>query len=142
MKPEELIKKRELLLKNIKLNWNRINAFNVVEKGFVRDFDLKEVYKQIIKDSMSLIEVKVAIQAVNMGLSSMDALPKNSLYPTIYMLQQLKEQKIKLMLVNTKGLSPVFSKNDISSICKELDIEIIKMGDIINKFNKEQEFKM
>ena len=142
MKPAELINKRESLISSIKTNWNRIELFNAGTKGVTRDFDIIALYEQIKKDSNELVKTKVAIQAINMGLKSLEELPENSLYPAIYMLQQVKEQKVKLLRVKTTGSDVVITRKKQEQLLKELDIESVKLADTIDKFNKENDFKM
>ena len=142
MKPAELISKRESLINSIKTNWNRIELFNVGTKGVTRDFDVIALYEQIKKDSIELVKTKVAIQAINMGLKSLEELPENSLYPAIYMLQQIKEQKVKLLRVKTSGSDVIITRKKQEQLLKELDIESVKLADTIDKFNKENDFKM
>ena len=69
--PKELIAKRENLISNIKKNWDRIKAFNVIDKGSTRPYEVKEVYKLIAIDSLQLVKTKVAIQAINMGMKKL-----------------------------------------------------------------------
>ena len=142
MKPAELINKRESLINSIKTNWNRIELFNAGTKGVTRDFDVIALYEQIKKDSVELVKTKVAIQAINMGLKSLEELPENSLYPAIYMLQQIKEQKVKLLRVKTSGSDVIITRKKQEQLLKELDIESVKLADTIDKFNKENDFKM
>lgn len=142
MKPAELISKRESLINSIKTNWNRIELFNTVTKGVTRDFDIIALYEQIKKDSIELVKTKVAIQAINMGLKSLEELPENSLYPAIYMLQQIKEQKVKLLRIKTSGSDVIITRKKQEQLLKELDIESVKLADTIDKFNKENDFKM
>lgn len=142
MKPAELINKRESLINSIKTNWNRIELFNAGTKGVTRDFDIIALYEQIKKDSIELVKTKVAIQAINMGLKSLEELPENSLYPAIYMLQQIKEQKVKLLRVKTSGSDVIITRKKQEQLLKELDIESVKLADTIDKFNKENDFKM
>lgn len=142
MKPAELISKRESLINSIKTNWNRIELFNAGTKGVTRDFDVIALYEQIKKDSIELVKTKVAIQAINMGLKSLEELPENSLYPAIYMLQQIKEQKVKLLRVKTSGSDVIITRKKQEQLLKELDIESVKLADTIDKFNKENDFKM
>ena len=74
--PKELIAKRENYISNIKKNWDRIKAFNAVDKGFERSYDIKAIYKAIASDSIELVKTKVAIQAVNVGAATPPRLPQ------------------------------------------------------------------
>ena len=130
------------MINSIKTNWNRIELFNAGTKGVTRDFDVIALYEQIKKDSIELVKTKVAIQAINMGLKSLEELPENSLYPAIYMLQQIKEQKVKLLRVKTSGSDVIITRKKQEQLLKELDIESVKLADTIDKFNKENDFKM
>lgn len=140
--PKELIAKRENYISNIKKNWDRIKAFNAVDKGFERPYDVKAVYKAIAVDSIELVKTKVAIQAVNMGLTSLSDLPKDNMYELIYMLQQLKEQRVKLGLTPTKGDDVVITKAFIDAETKKLNTEIAKIEDQLEKRNLEIKFTL
>ena len=140
MKPTELIKRRNGLCESIKKNWLRIALNNVVPEGKVRNYDVEALYKVIIEESALLIAIKVAIQAVNMGLSKVKDLPENSLYPIIYSLQQLKEQKVKLLGVPTDKPNAVFSKAKIAELVRELDVEIDSLSKAIEEYNNNTEF--
>ncbi len=140
MKATNLIKKRESLISEIKENWSKINMFNSIEPNAKRLFDIDKLYEQIIKDSNELIQVKVAIQAVNMGLKKMSDLPEDSIYPIIYSLQQLKEQKVKLMSLNTKGDDVVITKSKAALYVKDIEEEMKRLQVHIDEFNLETEF--
>lgn len=138
--PTALIAKRQNYITNIKKNWDRIKAFNVVSKGEVRPYDIKEVYKQIASESMELVKVKVAIQAINMGLKKLSDMPKDSMYSFIYMLQQLKEQKTKLCMTPTRGEDVVITKAFIDTESKKLETEIARIEAELAKRNNQINF--
>jgi hypothetical protein len=140
--PKELIGQREELISNIKKNWDRIKLFNGVEKGFERPYDVKAVYKTIIDDSLKLIKIKVAIQAINMGLKSMSELPKENVYSQIFLLSQLKEQKVKLKLVPLKGEDIIFTRKAIESEVNKIDLEISKIESELESFNSNTVFEL
>ena len=142
MKPKDLINERDLLIGEIKNNWKRINLFNVVENSEERHYDIEKLYEKIVIDSMKLVEIKVGIQAINMGLSSLKDLPQSSLYPTIYTLQQLKEQKTKLLLVPTKGKDVILTRSKIKKYVSEIEKEIILLSKIVEDFNNDTDFEV
>ena len=141
MKPKDFITKRDNLVEEIKNNWKRINLFNVVNKSEERHYDIEKLYEKIVEDSIALVETKISIQAINMGLSSLKDLPQSSLYPTIYTLQQLKEQKTKLLLIPTKGNNVVFTRNKIKKYVSEIDKEISLLSTIVEEFNNDIDFE-
>ena len=141
MKPKDFITKRDNLVEEIKNNWKRINLFNVVNNSEERHYDIEKLYEKIVEDSISLVETKISIQAINMGLSSLKDLPQSSLYPTIYTLQQLKEQKTKLLLIPTKGNNVVFTRNKIKKYVSEIDKEISLLSTIVEEFNNDIDFE-
>ena len=138
--PKELISKRESLINNIKKNWDRIKMFNAVDKGFDRPYDIKEVYKSIATDSIDLVKTKVAIQAINMGLKSLAEMPKGNMYELIFMLQQLKEQRVKINMTPTKGASVVITREFIEAENKKLNSEISRIEDELEKRNSQIQF--
>ena len=102
LNPSELITKREDLATEIKNLWNKIYKNNIIPVGYKAKFDLDAVYKSIVEKENELIETKIAIQAINIGFTSVKQLPKNCAYNNIYTLQQLKERKVKLDKIPTK----------------------------------------
>lgn len=138
--PKELIAKRENLINNIKKNWDRIKAFNSVENNFERPYDIKEVYKQIASDSYELVKIKVSIQAINMGLTKLADLPKGNMYELIFMLQQLKEQRIKLNMMPIKGSDVIITKAFVDAENKKLNTEIARIEDELEKRNNQIQF--
>lgn len=140
--PKELIVLRKQYISDIKKGWDQLRSFNSVEKKFKRPFDLKSVYKKIIEDSLSLVKVKVAIQAANMGFTNTNQLPKNSPYPSIFILSQLKEQKVKLNMLPTKGQNTYFTKNLIKKETDNIDKEIAKIETQLEEFNKNSFFEL
>lgn len=140
--PKELIGQREELISNIKKNWDRIKLYNGVEKGFQRPYDIKAVYKSIIEESLKLIKIKVAIQAINMGLKSMSDLPENNVYAQIFLLSQLKEQKVKLKLTPLKGEDVIFTRKAIEIEVNRIDLQISKIEDELEKFNSNVTFEL
>lgn len=140
--PKELIVLRKQYISDIKKGWDQLRSFNSVEKKFKRPFDLKSVYKKIIEDSLSLVKVKVAIQAANMGFTNTNQLPENSPYPSIFILSQLKEQKVKLNMLPTKGQNTYFTKNLIKKETDNIDKEIAKIETQLEEFNKNSFFEL
>jgi hypothetical protein len=138
--PTQLIEKRESLIEDIKREWKRILSFNVVTNGTKQVFDLKAVYKQIKSFEADLIDIKVSIQAVNMGLTSLSQMPKESSYPSIFILSQLKEHKLKLQKIPTKkeeGESVVFTRKFIDEEVGKIDAQIKKIEKELADYNSE-----
>lgn len=140
--PKELIAKRENLISNIKKNWDRIKAFNAIDKDSTRPYDVKEVYKMIAVDSLQLVKTKVAIQAINMGMKKLSDMPKDNMYELIYMLQQLKEQRVKINMIPTKGDDVVITKVFVDTENKKLNTEIARIEDELEKRNTQIQFAL
>lgn len=140
--PKELIAKRENLISNIKKNWDRIKAFNTIDKDSTRPYDVKEVYKMIAVDSLQLVKTKVAIQAINMGMKKLSDMPKDNMYELIYMLQQLKEQRVKINMIPTKGDDVVITKVFVDTENKKLNAEIARIEDELEKRNTQIQFTL
>ena len=100
----KLIEKRELLLNDIHEYWLRIRAENVALKTYKRKFKMTELYEQIKNMEKSVINTKCMIQAINMGFKTMEQF-SNSIYPTIFELQQKQERIQQLRKIPT--ISPV-----------------------------------
>lgn len=141
--PNGLISKREGLISDIKDLWFKLSKNNVIANGSKQPFDLNAIYKQIGQKELDLVKTKLAIQAINMGFKTLDALPENNVYTQIYLLQQLKEHKVKLEKVPTRkneNESVVFTKGFIDTKIKKVSGDIEKIQEEINKFNNNVEF--
>ena len=106
----QLIVRRESLINDIKQDWKRINLYNDADKNFKHSFDVKAIYTQIGKKAIELVKIKVALQAINMGLKSMKELSNSNVYTSIFMLSQLKEQKVKLNLIPARTDNAEYEK--------------------------------
>lgn len=137
---KELIKIRETLISDIKKNWERIRIENVVVDGTKRNYNVQGLYKSIIRDAAQLVEVKIDIQLANMGFKSREQMPVDCIYPQIYTLQQLKEQKVKLGLIPTGGKSAVLSSTFIFEEVKSLEQQILTIEKLLEDFNESVEF--
>lgn len=140
--PKELIVRRESLINDIKQDWKRINLYNDADKNFKHSFDVKAIYAQIGKKAIELVKIKVALQAINMGLKSMKELSNSNVYTSIFMLSQLKEQKVKLNLIPTRTDNAVITKKQISEENRKLDAAIAKIEMELEKYNSETEFEL
>ena len=123
----QLIEKRETAIADIKKYWGIIYAQNVFKKSITRDFDIITTYKKVSETELNLIKVKMAIQAINMGLSSMDEMKKDNLYFQIFYLQQLKERKVKLQKLPIKPNA----SEDVKLNEKFVEKEIVKVDNAI-----------
>jgi hypothetical protein len=135
---KELIQTRESLINNIKKNWDRIRIENVVEAGQTRNYNVQALYKSIINDSLALVEAKLDIQLVNIGFKKREEMPASCIYPQIYSLQQLKEQKTKLNLIPTKGAA-VLTASFVEEETKVLDSQILALESHLENHNNSWE---
>ena len=138
IKPSDLIKERDSLVKKIKNNWAKMSLANA-EKDV--KLSPKLIFKAIEEDSMKLIKVKIAIQAINLGIKSLKDLPENNLYGSIYMMQQQKETRTKLSLLPVNSESEM-NAEDVKKIISKLDSEIKKLSILIDEYNNFVEFEM
>jgi hypothetical protein len=56
-------------------------------------------------------------------------------------LQQLKEQKVKLLGLKKYTTNGVISKKKIDGDLQEINVEIDKLSEMIDNFNKDTDFK-
>lgn len=141
--PNGLISKRDNLILDIKDLWFKLSKNNVTPIGIKPLFDLAVIYKQIGAKELELVKTKLAIQAINMGFKTLDALPENNVYTQIYLLQQLKERKVKLEKMPTRKNETetvVFTKGFIDAEIKKVSTDIDKIQKEINEFNNNVEF--
>jgi 3-dehydroquinate synthase class II len=141
----ELIEKRENAINDIKKYWGIIYAENVLAENQKPDFDIKAIYKKVSETELDLIKIKIAVQAVNMGLSSMEEMKSDNLYFQIYLLQQLKERKVKLERIpfsTKKGETTTFKKPFIDSELKAVNDSIKTVEGEMKKYNLTKKFKL
>lgn len=138
IKPSDLIKERDSLVKKIKNNWAKMSLANT-EKDV--KLSPKSIFKTIEEDSMKLIKVKIAIQAINLGIKSLKDLPENNLYGSIYMMQQQKETRTKLSLLPVNSESEM-TEEDVKKIIAKLDKEVKTLSILIDEYNNFVEFEM
>ena len=140
----QLIEKRETAIADIKKYWGIIYAQNEFKKSITREYDIITTYKKVSETELNLIKVKMAIQAINMGLSSMDEMKKYNLYFQIFYLQQLKERKVKLQKLPIKPNASEDVKLNEKFVEKEIakvDNAIKTTEDEIKKHNLAKKFK-
>lgn len=145
---------RDKLIKDIKNNWRRIYLFNTIEpdNGEIRNFNLDEVYKEIIKFENKLIKVKCGIQFMNMlSLAkrfgfTLQNYNDNTPHETIFKLQQLKERLQKLEQLPTSSKSKTadiaLNKTFVDKEIKILLNEIAKCSSQLDSFNKDLELEI
>lgn len=92
---------RKSLDKEINKYWSIIINENIVEKGKTRNYDLKEVLKTIEKLADERIQNKLDSITINLGFTSRDQFPKESIYPTIYTLSEKNEMFTRLGCIKT-----------------------------------------
>ena len=138
IKPSDLIRERDSLVKKIKNNWAKMSLANT-EKDV--KLSPKSIFKTIEEDSMKLIKVKIAIQAINLGIKSLKDLPETNLYGSIYMMQQQKETRTKLSLLPVNSESEM-TEEDVKKIIAKLDKEIKTLSILIDEYNNFVEFEM
>jgi len=139
----KLIETRESLISMMKDYWYKIYKFNVIPTGMTPDFDLAKIYKEINSASQELLQTKLAIQAMNMGLKSMKDLPENNLYSQIYLLSQLKEHKVKLEKLPTKKGEKeniVLTEAFVAKELKSVNAELIRVQGEIDAWNAKSIF--
>lgn len=142
--PNGLIQQRDALINDIKDLWAKINKYNVFQIGTKQTFDLNVIYKEIGSKELLLVKTKLAIQAINMGFKKLTDLPVDNVYTQIYLMQQLKERKVKLEKIPTR-------KNESETVCltkgfvdaelKKVSGNIDKIQSEINEFNSNVEFQ-
>ena len=95
IKASKLIDQRNKLTSDIARYWKIIETENVIRKGATRNYDLKALLNEIISLYDKVIDLKLHIQCINMGLS-IDSLPENANIFNIYKLSAYNELSVKL----------------------------------------------
>lgn len=139
--------------------WRIIKSENVMAKkakaaGVGSGFDLAMLHNKILQMSEQLIKIKLMLQAINNGVTDFDyEAAKKTHYYNIFKACELKEQLshweeiLKKSTINpaikakagAKGTGKIetFTSAKITSIKKNLQLEINKIDTAIAKFNEE-----
>lgn len=95
IKGNNLIGERNKITSEIGRFWNIIATENIVKKGTMRNYDLKQLLTRIKALYDQSIIVKLRIQCANMGMKIKD-LPRNANIINIYKLSAYNEYFVKL----------------------------------------------
>lgn len=95
VKGNTLIGERNKITNEIGRFWSIIATENVVKKGTMRNYDLKQVLSRIKALYDQSIIIKLRIQCANMGIKIKD-LPRNANIINIYKLSAYNEYFVKL----------------------------------------------
>lgn len=122
--------------------WNIIKSENVISKKAKRNYNLKELYNQIVELSEERILMKLYLQCINMGYKKFSELPENSIYPTIFKLSEYNERNFHLSKIKT--IDPKFKRANGKAnikVTEELTSQYINMKKndlqlVINELSK------
>lgn len=154
---KDIIAQRDNLCKTKTKYWRIIKAENVMTKkaktaGMGSGFDLKALHNQILQMSDKLIKIKLMLNAINNGITTFNfEEAKKTHYYTIYLACEKKEQLAQWEeILNKHTINPstkakagikgtgkieTFTSAKITSIKKNLQLEINKLDADIVKFN-------
>jgi len=155
-KSNDIINTRDNISKKISSYWKTIEATNLMSNKAVssgmRKYDLKELYNQITQLAIHRVKSKLLLNAINSGIKSFtfNGIEKTHYYK-IYMLNELQEQKVHMMIIQSKhtinpsakakagkkgtGKNEIFSHAKAGSIINNLSIKIEALKADIKKFN-------
>lgn len=156
-KAKNLIQKRDSLSSNITKYWNIIYVENVVNRNYTRNYDLKQLYSEILEMGQKRAMAKLKTLCINMGIKNLKDLSKDNIQYDIFYLSELKEVKVKLMKLRKehtinpklkaskgkKNLSKteVLTFNWVSARIKDMDLEITELNRKLEEFNENAEFE-
>jgi hypothetical protein len=141
----ELISNRESLITDVKDLWNKLYLHNITPNGATPQFDLNAIYKTISEKELAIVNTKLGVQAANMGFKNLTQLPKNCVYVQIYLLQQLKERKVKLEKLPTRkneAESVTFTNTFVSKELISLKYQIEKIESELTAYNSSVSFEL
>lgn len=95
IKGNSLINERNRITTEIGRYWNIIATENVVKKGMIRNYDLKQLLTQIRALYEQLIIIKLRIQCANMGMKFKE-LPRDANIINVYKLSAYNEYFVKI----------------------------------------------
>lgn len=153
---KDIINTRDNISKKISSYWKTIEATNLMSNKAVaagmRKYDLKELYNQITQLALHRVKSKLLLNAINSNIKdfSFKGIEKTHYYK-IYMLNELQEQKVHMLIIQTKhtinpttkskagkkgtGKNEVFTNAKAASIINNLSIKIEALKADIQKFN-------
>lgn len=162
-KSKDIINTRDNISKKISSYWKTIEATNLMSNKAVaagmRKYDLKALYNEITQLAIHRVKSKLLLNAINSGIKkfSFNGIEKTHYYK-IYMLNELQEQKVHMMIVNLKhtinptikskagkkgiGKNEVFTNAKTSAIINDLSIKIEALKADIQKFNDNAEIEI
>ena len=156
---KDLIIARDNICKTKTRYWRIIKTENIMPTKAIKTnigsgFNLKVLYNKILQMSNTLVKIKLMINAINSGITTFnydDA--KKTHYYNIYVASELKEhlahweEILKKSTINPAakakagakgtGKKETFSSAKITSIKKNLQLEINKIDALIAKYNED-----
>ena len=103
IKAADILSKIQVNTKIIKNDWAIIKTHIDHNTTTTPDYDLHAVLKEIKSLAKERVSYKLMSICVNVGLMSVDQLPKTSSYRTIYELSELEEQHRELYALKTRA---------------------------------------
>lgn len=156
-KAKNLIQKRDSLSSNITKYWNIIYVENVVNRNYTRNYDLKQLYSEILEMGQKRAMAKLKTLCINMGIKNLKDLSEDNIQYDIFYLSELKEVKVKLMKLRKehtinpklkankgkKNLSKteVLTFNWVSARINDMDLKITELNRKLEEFNENAEFE-
>lgn len=152
-KAKVFIQQRNELSARITKYWNIIKVENKVSRNYSRNYDLKQLYEEILNMTEQRALIKLKILCINMGLKKFSDLPADSNQLTIFKLSELNEQKVQIGYIRTinpkekalKGKknmksTEIFTSSWKESRLKELDLKINNLLKELEEFNESTDF--
>lgn len=139
----EIIANRDLTTVEINKLWNIITVYNVVEKGYNCNYDIKACYEKIKKLNDDRSNFKLYSMAVNLGFTKMEDIPESSIQHYIFELYEVtnliaklttipvlnpitKQKKGKAKLKETESMTSAFIKKEINKLNKrQLELKFL-----------------
>lgn len=153
-KANKLIETRDKLSSDISKYWNIINIENVVNKNYKRNYDLKELYKQILEMAEKRAETKLKALCLNMGIKNYKDISKDCIQLDIFKLSEYNEIKVRLGKIRTinpklkiakgkKNLNKteILTSNWIKARTDEIDLLILNIKKKLTEFNETAELE-
>lgn len=133
----EIIANRDLTTDEINKTWNIISVYNVIDKGYVCNYDIKLCYEKIKKLNQDRTNFKIYSMATNLGYTNFDDFPTASLYSYIFELYEVTNMIAKLTTIKT--INPVLKiKKGKASLKKSETLTSAFIKKEIDKLSKRQ----
>lgn len=137
-----IISEIQKTVSTIKLDWSIIRANIDHDTTSKCDYDLPNVLKDIDSLTMKVIKYKLMQVCINIGFTTVEQMPKNSIYSTIFTLSEKESQarELRTLLARKKRvgkhIEALLSDETLQKRLKSTEDEINNLKTKLTDFNE------